>query len=441
VPPAQWTYSNIDYMRDQLKRLGFAYDWSRELATCRPEYYRWEQWLFTRLLKKGMAYKKTAAVNWCPNDQTVLANEQVVDGRCWRCDTMVERREIAQWFMKITDYAEELLNDLDKLEHWPEKVRAMQRNWIGRSEGVQLEFAVSDGEPLTVYTTRPDTLMGVTYVAVAAEHPLATAAALHNPELAAFITECKHSGVAEAEIAVMEKRGMATGIEVIHPLSGESVPVWVANFVLMDYGTGAVMSVPAHDQRDFEFAVKYQLPIRQVIFPADGSEVAVSEAAYVEKGVLKNSAEFNGMTSAEAFIAIAEKLQAQGKGETQTHYRLRDWGVSRQRYWGTPIPVINCESCGAVPKMLISVTAWVRRSSRCPSFIKPPARAAVARRSVRPIPSTPFLNPPGTTHALPVLMRIACWTRAQNTGCRWINILVALSTRCCICCTHAFSTS
>jgi leucyl-tRNA synthetase len=349
VPPAQWTYSNIDYMRDQLKRLGFAYDWSRELATCRPEYYRWEQWLFTRLLKKGLAYKKTAGVNWCPNDATVLANEQVVDGRCWRCDTVVERREIAQWFMKITDYAEELLNDLDKLEHWPEKVRTMQRNWIGRSEGVQLEFAVSDSGPLTVYTTRPDTLMGVTYVAVAAEHPLAIAAAQHNPELAAFITECKHSGVAEAEMAVLEKRGMATGINVIHPLSGESIPVWVANFVLMDYGTGAVMSVPAHDQRDFEFAVKYQLPIKQVIFPADGSEVSVNDEAYVEKGVLKNSGEFDGLSSAEAFAAIAEKLQAQGKGETQTHYRLRDWGVSRQRYWGTPIPVINCDTCGVVP--------------------------------------------------------------------------------------------
>jgi len=349
VPPAQWTYSNIDYMRDQLKRLGFGYDWDRELATCRPDYYRWEQWLFTRLLKKGMAYKKTAGVNWCPNDQTVLANEQVVEGRCWRCDTVVERREIAQWFMKITDYAEELLNDLDRLEHWPEKVRAMQRNWIGRSEGVHLEFAVAGGAPLAVYTTRPDTLMGVTYVAVAAEHPLAREAAKHNARLAAFIEECKHNGVAEAEMAVLEKQGMATGIEVSHPLSGESVPVWVANFVLMDYGTGAVMSVPAHDQRDYEFAQKYSLPITQVIFPADGSEASVSEAAYVEKGVLKNSAEFDGLSSAEAFTAIADKLKKSGKGETQTHYRLRDWGVSRQRYWGTPIPVINCEQCGAVP--------------------------------------------------------------------------------------------
>ena len=349
VPPAQWTYSNIDYMRDQLKRLGFAYDWDRELATCRPEYYRWEQWLFTRLLKKGLAYKKTAGVNWCPNDLTVLANEQVVEGRCWRCDTVVERREIAQWFMKITDYAQELLDDLDKLEHWPEKVRVMQRNWIGRSEGVHLEFEVAGGAPLGVYTTRPDTLMGVTYVAVAAEHPLATQAAKSNPELAAFIEQCKHTGVAEAEMAVLEKRGMATGIDVIHPLSGDSVPVWVANFVLMDYGTGAVMSVPAHDQRDFEFAQKYKLPIKQVIFPADGSEASVSEAAYVEKGVLKNSAQFDGMTSADAFAAIADTLKKSGKGETQTHYRLRDWGVSRQRYWGTPIPVINCEHCGAVP--------------------------------------------------------------------------------------------
>ncbi len=349
VPPAQWTYSNIDYMRDQLRRLGFGYDWNRELATCRPEYYRWEQWLFTRLLKKGLAYKKTAAVNWCPNDQTVLANEQVVEGKCWRCDTAVERREIAQWFMKITDYAEELLHGLDTLEHWPEKVRAMQRNWIGRSEGVRLEFGAAGAEPLTVYTTRPDTLMGVTYVAVAAEHPLATQAAQHNPELMAFIEQCKHSGVAEAEMAVLEKQGMATGIKVTHPLSGDNLPVWVANFVLMDYGTGAVMSVPAHDQRDFEFAQKYDLPIKQVIAPADGSEVALIDAAYVEKGVLINSGEFDGMDFDTAFAAIAGKLKAVGKGETQTNFRLRDWGVSRQRYWGTPIPVINCKKCGAVP--------------------------------------------------------------------------------------------
>ena len=349
VPPAQWTYSNIDYMRDQLRRLGFGYDWARELATCKPEYYRWEQWLFTRLMKKGLAYKKTAGVNWCPNDQTVLANEQVVDGRCWRCDTVVERREIAQWFMKITDYADELLNDIDSLEHWPEKVRAMQRNWIGRSEGVELKFGVEQGDALSVYTTRPDTLMGVTYVAVAAEHPLAVRAAAHNPALARFIEQCKKSGTAEAEMALMEKQGVDTGMHAIHPLTGEPVPVWVANFVLMDYGSGAVMSVPAHDQRDYEFAQKYGLPIKQVIYPADGSDASVEDAAFVEKGVLKNSGEFDGLTSAEAFSAIAAKLKSMGKGETQVNFRLRDWGVSRQRYWGTPIPVINCEHCGTVP--------------------------------------------------------------------------------------------
>ncbi len=349
VAPAKWTYENIDYMRDQLKRLGFAYDWDRELATCQPEYYRWEQWLFTRLLKKGMAYKKTAAVNWCPHDATVLANEQVIDGCCWRCDTPVERREIAQWFMKISDYAEELLADIDKLEHWPEQVRTMQRNWIGRSEGVELQFAVAEDAPLTVYTTRPDTLMGVTYVAVATQHPLALKAAESNAELAAFIDSCKTSGVAEADMATMEKLGMDTGFKATHPITGEQVPVWAANFVLIEYGSGAVMSVPGHDQRDFEFAKKYGLPIKQVIYPQDGSEASIDEAAYVEKGVLKNSGEFDGLTSQQAFEAIADRLCSAGKGEKQVNFRLRDWGVSRQRYWGTPIPVINCESCGAVP--------------------------------------------------------------------------------------------
>ena len=349
VAPAKWTYENIDYMRDQLKRLGFGYDWEREFATCQPDYYRWEQWLFTRLFKKGMAYKKTAAVNWCPNDQTVLANEQVVDGKCWRCDTLVERREIAQWFMKITDYAEELLEAIDSLEHWPDQVRTMQRNWIGRSEGVELEFAVEGESTLSVYTTRPDTLMGVTYVALAPEHPLARKAARNNPELKHFIDTCKKSGVAEADLATMEKKGMATGYRAVHPLSGETVPVWVANFVLIEYGSGAVMSVPAHDSRDFAFAQAYQLPIKQVIFPSDGSDVTVEHEAYVEKGVLKNSSEFDGLTSEQAFAAIAEKLESLGKGSRQVNYRLRDWGVSRQRYWGTPIPIINCEQCGAVP--------------------------------------------------------------------------------------------
>jgi leucyl-tRNA synthetase len=348
VPPAKWTYENIDYMRDQLKQLGFGYDWERELATCRPDYYRWEQWLFTRLFEKGLAYKKTAAVNWCPNDETVLANEQVVDGKCWRCDTTVERREIAQWFMKITDYAEELLSDIDKLDGWPEQVRTMQRNWIGRSEGVEMVFDVEDEAPLTIYTTRPDTLMGVTYVAVATEHPLAKKAAADNPDLQAFIDSCKAAGTAEADIATMEKKGMDTGYRAIHPISGDRVPVWVANFVLIEYGSGAVMSVPAHDTRDHAFALAYGIPIRQVIYPADGSDVSVDDEAYVEKGVLKNSGEFDGLTSVQAFDAIADKLQSMGKGEKQVNFRLRDWGVSRQRYWGTPIPIINCDSCGAV---------------------------------------------------------------------------------------------
>mgnify|MGYP000586544423 CR=1 FL=1 len=348
VAPAKWTFENIAYMREQLKRLGFAYDWERELATCKPDYYRWEQWLFTRLFKKGLAYKKTAGVNWCPNDQTVLANEQVIDGKCWRCDTAVERREIAQWFMKITDYADQLLDDLDQLDGWPEQVRTMQRNWIGRSTGVELQFEVAGEPALTVYTTRADTLMGVTYVAVAAEHPLAKKAALNNPELQAFIESCKTTSVAEADVATMEKRGMATGLMATHPLTGEQVPVWVANFVLIDYGSGAVMSVPAHDSRDYDFAKAYGLAIKQVIYPADGSDVSVETEAFVEKGVLKNSAEFDGLSSEQAIEAIAEKLSSMAKGEKQINYRLRDWGVSRQRYWGTPIPIIHCDKCGTV---------------------------------------------------------------------------------------------
>jgi len=352
VAPAKWTYENIAYMREQLKRLGFAYDWDRELATCKPDYYRWEQWLFTRLFKKGLAYKKTAGVNWCPNDQTVLANEQVIEGKCWRCDTAVERREISQWFMKITDYADQLLDDLDQLDGWPEQVRTMQRNWIGRSLGVELAFEVAGADvneaPLTVYTTRADTLMGVTYVAIAAEHPLAKKAAENNPALQDFIESCKTTSVAEADVATMEKKGMATGYMAVHPLNGESVPVWVANFVLIDYGSGAVMSVPAHDARDYAFAKTYGLPIKQVIYPADGSDSCIDEEAFVEKGILKNSAEFDGLTSAQAIDAIADKLASVDKGEKQINYRLRDWGVSRQRYWGTPIPIIHCEQCGTV---------------------------------------------------------------------------------------------
>jgi leucyl-tRNA synthetase len=350
VPPAKWTYENIRYMRDQLKRLGFGYDWQRELATCRPEYYRWEQWLFTKLMAKGLVYKKTAAVNWCPHDLTVLANEQVIDGCCWRCDTPVERKEIPQWFMKITRYADELLAEIDTLDGWPDAVRTMQRNWIGRSEGLELEFGIAGREErLTVYTTRPDTLMGVTYVAVAAEHPLAIEAAANNPQLAAFLDECRHAAVNEAAMETMEKRGMATGIDALHPITGEPVPVWVANFVLMSYGTGAVMAVPAHDQRDYEFAGKYGLPITQVIYSADGSPASIAETAYTDKGVLKNSGPFDGLDFQGAFDAIAAYVESQGRGRRRVNFRLRDWGVSRQRYWGAPIPVINCPDCGAVP--------------------------------------------------------------------------------------------
>lgn len=350
VPPAEWTYKNIDYMRAQLQRLGLAYDWDREIATCKPDYYRWEQWLFVRLFKKGLVYNKTAAVNWDPVDQTVLANEQVIDGRGWRSGALVERREIPQWFMKITDYAEDLRNDLQQLSGWPEQVKTMQANWIGRSEGVQITFAVADSEEdIAVYTTRPDTLMGVSYVAVAAEHPIALQMAESNTQLQAFIEECKKTDTTEAALETAEKKGMATGVSVIHPISGERIPVWVANFVLMGYGTGAVMSVPAHDQRDFEFAQKYDLPIRQVIAPLDDTEVNLQQMAFTEKGRLIQSAQFSGLTSAEAFDAIADELTKQNKGEHQVNYRLRDWGVSRQRYWGTPIPIIYCDSCGAVP--------------------------------------------------------------------------------------------
>lgn len=349
VAPAAWTYENIDYMRDQLKRLGLGYDWQRELATCTPQYYRWEQWLFTRLYKKGLVYKKTAAVNWCPVDNTVLANEQVIDGCCWRCDTQVEKREIPQWFMKITDYADQLIDDLDQLDGWPEQVRTMQANWIGRSEGLQIKFGLVDNaDTIDVYTTRPDTLMGVSYIAVAAEHSLALAAAESNAELKAFIAECRKMETSEAAIETAEKKGMATGLMAIHPVTGEQVPVWVANFVLMGYGTGAVMSVPAHDQRDYEFALKYELPINQVIEPLGDEECDLTKAAFTDKGRLVNAGQFNGLSSADAFNAIADVLEQQDKGERQVNYRLRDWGVSRQRYWGTPIPIINCPDCGAV---------------------------------------------------------------------------------------------
>lgn len=361
VAPAKWTYENIAYMRKQLKSLGFAFDWERELATCTPEYYRWEQLLFTKLFEKGVIYRKNGTVNWDPVDQTVLANEQVIDGRGWRSGALIEKREIPMYYFKITDYAEQLLSDLDGL-NWPEQVKTMQRNWIGKSRGVQVRFALDGGskqglegdyaEYLQVYTTRPDTLLGATYVAVAAEHPLATAAAADKPELQAFIAECKSGSVAEADMATMEKKGVPTGRYVINPLGGDKLEVWIANYVLWGYGDGAVMAVPAHDERDFEFANKYQLPIKQVI-AVDGNEFDAAQwqdwYADKENGTLINSGEFNGMDFQTAFDAISAKLQSLNAGAPKTQYRLRDWGISRQRYWGCPIPIIHCESCGDVP--------------------------------------------------------------------------------------------
>ena len=361
VAPSKWTYENIAYMRKQLQSLGFALDWEREIATCRPEYYRWEQLLFTKLFEKGIVYKKLGTVNWDPIDQTVLANEQVIDGRGWRSGALVEKREIPMYYFKITDYAEQLLADLDGLD-WPEQVKTMQRNWIGKSRGMTVRFQVAadsrEGLPeshrefVQVYTTRPDTLMGATYVAVAAEHPLAAAAAEKQPALQAFIAECKAGSVAEADMATMEKKGMPTGRFVINPLNGERLEVWVANYVLWGYGDGAVMAVPAHDERDFAFAKQYNLPIKQVI-SVDGQpfDAAQWQDWYADKenGVLVNSNEFNGLNFQAAFDAIAAKLQAASAGEPKTQYRLRDWGISRQRYWGCPVPIIHCDQCGDVP--------------------------------------------------------------------------------------------
>ena len=353
--PAEWTYSNIDYMKQQLCQLGFGYDWSRELATCKPEYYRWEQWLFTELYRKGLVYRKHSMVNWDPVDQTVLANEQVIDGKGWRSGAPVERREIPQWFIKITDYAEELLAELDSMENWPEQVRTMQRNWIGKSHGVRFAFPYElDGkaDKLWVYTTRIDTIMGITFCAVAAEHPLAQRAARDNPQLAAFVDECMQGSVAEADLATMEKKGMPLGISVEHPLTGAQVPVWVGNYVLSGYGDGAVMAVPAHDERDFHFAQVYGLEIRQVI-DVDGRPYSTDawQEWYAEKGrgICVNSGPYDGLAFDAAVDAIAADLEARGLGARQVQYRLRDWGVSRQRYWGAPIPMIHCDSCGIVP--------------------------------------------------------------------------------------------
>ncbi len=355
VAPAKWTYENIAYMKAQLKSLGLAIDWSREVTTCKPDYYRWEQWLFTRLFEKGVIYRKNGTVNWDPVDQTVLANEQVIDGRGWRSGALIEKREIPMYYFKITAYADELLESLDELDGWPEQVKTMQRNWIGKSRGMEISFpydvaSIGNEGVMKVFTTRPDTLMGATYVAVAAEHPLATLAAQHNPELQAFIDECKRGGVAEADIATQEKKGLATSLRVQHPLTGELLPVWVANYVLMNYGEGAVMAVPAHDERDFEFASKYGLPIQPVVRTSAGDETpAPWQDAYGEHGQLINSGIYDGLDFEGAFDAIEVALQKKGLGQARTQFRLRDWGISRQRYWGCPIPIIHCDSCGDVP--------------------------------------------------------------------------------------------
>ena len=344
VAPAKWTYENINYMKNQLIELGFGYDWSREIATCHPKYYRWEQWLFVKLFKKGLVYKKNAIVNWDPVDQTVLANEQVIDGRGWRSDALIEKKEISQWFMRITDYADELLSSLDELDGWPEAVKTMQKNWIGKSVGLEIDFALGDNDALRVYTTRPDTLMGVTYLAVAAEHPLALEAGKNNTDVQAFIEECKTMETTEAAMETMEKKGVDSGLKCTHPITGEAIPIWIANFVLMGYGTGAVMSVPAHDERDYDFAKKYGIEIKQVI----NEKESVDKSATTTKGILFNSGEFDGMDFNKAFEAIASTLTNNNLGEKKTNFRLRDWGVSRQRYWGCPIPIVNCPSCGSV---------------------------------------------------------------------------------------------
>ena len=386
VPPARWTYQNIEYMKAQLRQLGFAYDWSREFATCRPEYYRWEQWLFTRLFEQGIAYRRESEVNWDPVDQTVLANEQVIDGRGWRSGAVVERRKIPQWFLRITDYCEELLDELDNID-WPEPVKTMQRNWIGRSEGTEIDFAIEDPEadgqgidrlgagvpetggsepvrletpragagdapaPLRIFTTRPDTVYGATFMAVATEHPLAAMVAARREDVAAFIEECRSGGTSAAELETVEKRGMPLGLHAVNPFNGERLPVWVANFVLMGYGTGAVMSVPGHDERDHEFALQYGLPIRQVIAPADDTEVDIRTTAWTDKenAVVVNSGEYSGLGFRECFDRMAHWLEQTGHGARRVNYRLHDWGVSRQRYWGCPVPIVHCDACGMVP--------------------------------------------------------------------------------------------
>jgi leucyl-tRNA synthetase len=458
VPPAKWTWDNIAYMKKQLQSLGFALDWERELATCAPEYYKWNQWLFLRMLEKGVAYKKTQVVNWDPVDQTVLANEQVIEGRGWRTGAVVEKREIPGYYLAITKYADELLSALDTLPGWPERVKTMQANWIGKSTGVRFAFPYElDGrqEKLWVFTTRADTIMGVTFCAVAAEHPLATHAAKNNPGLAAFIDECKHGSVMEADMATMEKKGMPTGIFVDHPLTGEKVEVWVGNYVLMSYGEGAVMAVPAHDERDFEFAKKYGLAIRQVIavegetFSLDGWQEWYADK---QRGTCVNSGKYDGLGLEAATAAIAADLSAKGLGATQVQYRLRDWGVSRQRYWGCPIPLIHCDACGTVPvpddQLPVKLpedcvpdgsgNPLAKRADfvdcACPKCGKP------AKRETDTMDT--FVDSSGTTRATASIRRRARRTRqwsmpAATTGCRPTSTSAASSTRSCTCSTRA----
>jgi len=411
IPPAKWTYSNIEYMRGQMQSLGFGIDWSREFATCDPDYYRWEQWFFVKLFEKGMVERRSAVVNWDPVDQTVLANEQVVDGKGWRSGAPVERREMKQWFLKITDYADELVDSLDSMDGWPDSVKNMQRNWIGRSQGVEIDFAVADAngnatdELVTVYTTRPDTLLGATYVAVAAQHSLAQRASANDKPLQEFLERCANVKSAEAELATVEKEGMALGLSVVHPLTGKTLPVWAANFVLIDYGSGAVMSVPGHDERDWEFAKKYGLSIEQVIEPVDDAVCDLNEGAFTAHGRTLNSGEFDGLEFEAAFDAVASALEAKDAGRRRTNYRLRDWGVSRQRYWGCPIPMIHCEDCG-------------------------------------PTPLTPLWSHLGTTRGLrPPVLTNRCSMSAPRAGRRLITMWAALSTPSCTFFMRAFITS
>ena len=448
--PAAWTYSNIDYMKHQLKQLGLAIDWKREIATCRPEYYKWEQWLFTELFKKKLIYKKISTVNWDPVDQTVLANEQVIDGKGWRSGAVIEKKEIPQYFMKITEYADELLRDLDGLEGWPEQVKTMQRNWIGKSYGCEIEFSIKDhADHIKIYTTRPDTLLGVTYLAIAAEHPLASLIKKNNPTIEAFINECSRGGVAEADLATAEKIGIDSGLRAIHPITQKEVPIWIANYVLISYGSGAVMAVPAHDERDFHFAKKYNLNIEQVIEPIDTKTMNLEEAAYTDYGRLINSGEFNGLEFQEAFDAIVNKLTSLHKGKKTTQFRLRDWGISRQRYWGCPIPIIKCHSCGEVPVpekdlpvvlpesiVMHGVGSPIKQDE---SFTKQPVLLAASQLKEKQIRWILLWSHLGTLLAIQVItIQMLWWMKEVITGCLLINTSAVLSMPSYIYYMHAF---